>query len=83
LHVAPLRCLLVQFYRVPFMLKWLIVLGAAVFVVGLLQPRLARLLQLGRLPGDLRLRLRGKDYLFPFASAVLLSLVAGLIGRLL
>jgi len=65
------------------MLKWLIVLVAAVFIVGLLQPRLARLLQLGRLPGDLRLRLRGKDYLFPFASAVLLSLVAGLIGRLL
>jgi hypothetical protein len=65
------------------MLKWLIVLVAAVFIVGLLQPRLARLLQLGRLPGDLRLRLRGKDYVFPFASAVLLSLVAGLIGRLL
>ena len=65
------------------MLKWSIVLVAAVFVVGLLQPRLARLLQLGRLPGDLRLRLRGKDYLFPFASAVLLSLLAGLIGRLL
>ncbi|TRZ90994.1 MAG: DUF2905 domain-containing protein [Rhodocyclaceae bacterium] len=65
------------------MLKWLIVLAVAVFIVGLLQPRLARLLQLGRLPGDLRLRLRGKDYVFPFASAVLLSLVAGLIGRLL
>ncbi len=32
------------------MLKWLIVLFAAVFVVGLLQPRL---LQLGRLPGDI------------------------------
>lgn len=65
------------------MLKWLIVLIAAVFVVGLLQPRLARLLRFGRLPGDLRLRLRGKDYIFPFASAVLLSLVAGLVGRLL
>lgn len=65
------------------MLKWLVVLMAAVFVVGLLQPRLARLLQLGRLPGDLRLRLRGKEYLFPFASAILLSLVASLIARLL
>ena len=65
------------------MLKWLIVLVAAVFTVGLLQPRLARLLQLGRLPGYLRLRLHGRDYLFPFASAVLLSLVASLIGRLL
>lgn len=65
------------------MLKWLIVVMAAVFIVGLLQPRLARLLQLGRLPGDLRLRLRGKDYLFPFASAILLSLIASLLGRLL
>ncbi|OHC61851.1 MAG: hypothetical protein A3H93_08830 [Rhodocyclales bacterium RIFCSPLOWO2_02_FULL_63_24] len=64
------------------MLKWLIVLIAAVVIVGLLQPRLARLLHLGRLPGDLRLRLRGKDYVFPFASVVLLSLVASLIGRL-
>jgi hypothetical protein len=75
--------LILQFYRALFMLKWLIVLMAAVFVVGLLQPRLARLLRLGRLPGDVRVRLRGKEYLFPFASAVLLSLVAGLIGRLL
>ncbi len=65
------------------MLKWLIVLLVAVFIVGLLQPRLARLLRLGRLPGDLRLRLRGRDYVFPFASAILLSLVAGLVGRLL
>ena len=65
------------------MLKWLIVLLAAVFVVGLLQPRLARLLQLGRLPGDLRLRWRGRDYVFPFASAVVLSLDATVIGRLL
>ena len=65
------------------MLKWLIVLMATVFVVGLLQPRLARLLRLGRLPGDLRLRLRGKEYVFPFASAILLSLVAGFIVRLL
>lgn len=65
------------------MLKWLIVLVAAVFIVGLLQPRLARLLQLGRLPGDLRLHWRGRQYVFPFASAILLSLVASLIGRLL
>lgn len=65
------------------MLKWLIVLMAAVFVVGLLQPRLSRLLRLGRLPGDLRLRLRGREYVFPFASAILLSLVAGFIARLL
>lgn len=58
------------------MLKWLLVLAIAVFVVGLLQPRLAALLRLGRLPGDLRLRFRGRDYIFPFTSTALLSLVA-------
>ena len=65
------------------MLKWLIVLFAAVFVVGLLQPRVARLMPLGRLPGDIRFRLRGKEYSFPFASAVVFSLIAGIIGWLL
>jgi hypothetical protein len=65
------------------MLKWLVVLIAAAFITGLLQNRLMRKLPLGRLPGDLRIRLRGKDYVFPFASAVLLSLVASLIDHLL
>ncbi|MCE9570813.1 MAG: DUF2905 domain-containing protein [Rhodocyclales bacterium] len=65
------------------MLKWLIVLVAAVFVVGLLPPRLARRLPPGRLPGDLRFRLRGREYTFPFASAIVFSLVAVLIGWLL
>lgn len=65
------------------MLKWLIVLFAAVFLVGLLQPKIARLLPLGGLPGDLRFRLRGREYAFPFASAVVFSLIAGIIGWLL
>lgn len=63
------------------MLKWLIALFAAVFVVGLLQPRLARWLRLGRLPGDLRLRFFGREYVFPFVSALLLSLLATAILR--
>jgi hypothetical protein len=65
------------------MLKWLIVLFAAVFVVGLMQPRLAAWLKFGRLPGDLRLRWRGREYVFPFASALLLSLLASALARLL
>lgn len=65
------------------MLKWLIVMLAAVLVVGLLQPRLARFLRFGRLPGDLKLQLRGKTYIFPFASALLLSLAASFIAWLL
>ena len=62
------------------MLKWLIVLALTVFVIGLLQPRL---LQLGRLPGDLRFRLRGREYSFPFASVIVFSLLAVFIGWLL
>ena len=62
------------------MLKWLIVMLCTVLVIGLLQPRLP---QAGRLPGDLRLRLRGREYAFPFASVIVFSLVAALIGWLI
>jgi len=65
------------------MLKWLIVLAATVFVIGLLQPRLARLLGPRRLPGDLRFRLRGREYSFPFGSVIVFSLVAAAIGWLI
>lgn len=65
------------------MLKWLIALFVTVFIAGICLPRLAALLKLGRLPGDVRLRWRGRDYIFPFASALLLSLLATLILRLL
>jgi hypothetical protein len=62
------------------MLKWLIVLFATVFIFGLLQ---RRLLPPGRLPGDLRFRLRGREYSFPFASVIVFSLLAAFIGWLL
>lgn len=65
------------------MLKWLVALFVTVFIAGICLPRLTALLRLGRLPGDLRFRLRGRDYVFPFATAVLLSLVASLILRFL
>ena len=65
------------------MLKWLIALFLVVLLLGLLQPRLAAWMRLGRLPGDLRFRLRGREYLFPFASVLLLSLLASVLMRLL
>ena len=36
---------------------------------------------LGRLPGDLRFRLFGREFFLPIASTVVLSLVAALIAR--
>jgi hypothetical protein len=63
--------------------KWLIVIVLVVLVTGLFQPTLARHLRLGQLPGDVRLRRGGRSYYFPFASVVLLSLLAWLLSRLL
>lgn len=65
------------------MLKWLLTLLVAVAVVGLFMPRLMTWLRLGRLPGDITLRVCGRTYIFPFATALLLSLLAAAIGRLL
>ena len=65
------------------MQKWLVALFVTVFVAGVFLPRLTALLKLGRLPGDLRFKWRGREYYFPFASGLLLSLAATLILRML
>jgi len=63
--------------------KWLIAVLITVLLVNVFLPRLAALLRLGRLPGDIRFRLRGREYYLPVASTLLLSLVATLILRAL
>ena len=62
------------------MIKWLVTLVLALVLLAGLTPLLRRM-GLGRLPGDLRVRLRGKDYSLPIASTVLLSLLAMLVAR--
>lgn len=64
------------------MLRWLIVMVLALLVFSGLRPWLEKI-GLGRLPGDFRFRLFGREFHLPIASAVLLSFVAMLIGRLL
>lgn len=63
------------------MLKWVLVVAVLVLVTGLYRDALSRHLRLGRLPGDLNFRFRGREYRFPFVSTVLLSLLAWLILR--
>ncbi len=63
-------------------MKWLIAVALALFIFSGLAPWLRRI-GFGRLPGDFRFRLRGRDYDVPLASTVLLSLCAGLLARLL
>lgn len=65
------------------MLKWLVALFVAVGVAAVFAPYLARVLGRARLPGDVTVRFRGRIYFLPFATALLLSLLATLILRLL
>lgn len=62
------------------MIKWLVTVVVALVLFAGLTPLLRRM-GLGRLPGDLQIRLRGKDYSLPIASTVLLSLLAMLVAR--
>jgi hypothetical protein len=63
-------------------LKWLVTLFIALAVLSAAQPWFFRM-GIGRLPGDLKIPLRGRVYYIPFASTVVLSLAVYLIGRLL
>lgn len=64
------------------MFKWLLTLFLALVVFAGLRPLLQRI-GLGRLPGDIRVRVRGRQVDLPIASTVLLSLIAVGVGRLL
>ena len=64
------------------MLKWLITTTLALVLLTGIMPWLARF-GLGRLPGDVMLRVRGRVLYLPFATTILLSLAAALIARLL
>ena len=63
------------------MLKWILTLVLAIFLLGLVAPHLARFIRFGQLPGDLAFRWRGRTYYFPFVSIILFSLLLWLIGR--
>ena len=62
------------------MIRWLIVVCLALLLFNGLMPWLRRL-GFGRLPGDFRFRLFGREWDLPLASTVLLSLLAAAIAR--
>lgn len=64
------------------MTKWLLTLLLGLFLLGLLSPLLRRA-GVGRLPGDLRFRRKGRAYYFPFTSSVLLSIFLSILFGLL
>ncbi len=60
------------------MARFLIVLGLAILVTGLLWPLLNRL-GLGRLPGDIVIERGNFTFYFPLATCVLISLLLSLV----
>ena len=64
------------------MLRWFIVIFLALVLIGWLNPLLQKI-GLGRLPGDLRFRIRGRDWNLPLSSTLLLSLIATLVAKLI
>ncbi len=62
-------------------MRWLLVFLLAFVLFNGLHGWLRRI-GLGRLPGDLRFRLRGRDWFLPLASSLVLSLLVGAISLL-
>jgi len=65
------------------MLKWILTLVIAIFLLGIITPHLARFIRFGKLPGDLAVRWRGQQYFFPVASTLIFSLVLWLLTRII
>jgi len=63
------------------MLKWLVIMVVALAVFTAVSPWLTRY-GLGRLPGDVTVRFRGRSYYLPFSTTILLSLALTLLTRL-
>jgi hypothetical protein len=63
-------------------IRWLLVVFLALILFSGVRHWLEKL-GLGRLPGDFRFRLFGREWFIPFASSIVLSLLAMGIIRLL
>ncbi|RDU35074.1 DUF2905 domain-containing protein [Neobacillus piezotolerans] len=55
--------------------KMLMVIGAVIFMIGLLMP----ILKLGRLPGDILIKKGNTTFYFPVVTSIVLSIVLSLI----
>ncbi|TFZ07264.1 DUF2905 domain-containing protein [Ramlibacter henchirensis] len=64
------------------MIRWFLVVFLALMLISWLTPLLQRL-GFGKLPGDLRFRLFGREWFVPLASTLLLSMLAAGIARLI
>ena len=64
------------------MIRWIVVIFLALVLISWFSPVL-RKLGFGKLPGDFRVRVAGRELDLPVTSTVILSLVASLVARVL
>jgi hypothetical protein len=64
------------------MSRWLIVVFVALLLINALTPWMQKL-GFGRLPGDIRFKVFGRQIFIPFASTIILSLVCAGISKVL
>jgi hypothetical protein len=76
------RCDPLEGSGVANVIRWLIVVFLALLIFSGLRPWLEKI-GLGKLPGDFRFRLFGREWFIPLTSSVALSLVAMLVAKFL
>ena len=81
-HSRPVSGPSSSLYTAPTMIRWFIVIFLALMLISWLTPLLGKL-GLGKLPGDLRFRLFGRDWSIPLVSTILLSLLASTLSKLI
>ena len=64
------------------MIRWILVIFLALVFISWFTPLLQRL-GFGRLPGDLRFRLFGREWFLPVTTTLILSFVAGVVSKML
>jgi len=62
------------------MIRWFIVIFLALVFISWFSPLLQKL-GFGKLPGDLRFRLFGREWFIPLSTTILLSFVVSLIVK--
>ena len=64
------------------MYRWLLVVFFALLLINSVTPWLQKL-GFGRLPGDIRFRLFGREIFIPLTSTIILSVVCALIAKVI
>ncbi len=63
-------------------IRWLVIVFLALLVFSGLRPWLEKI-GLGKLPGDFRFRIFGREFFIPLTSSIAIAFVGMLIGKLL